>query len=156
MNSTRSCQQSRNPSFVSLTTSGARTLLSPARHGSGPVDEGDRRLRHGSCGHRDRVHPAEESGQQLMIKIAGTEFDHHSYDEEADVLYLSVGQPQVPAETDATPEGHAVDYDADGNVIGMIIVNLRFLLERDRGLKITWPEAHVPREEFAAVLPAAA
>jgi uncharacterized protein YuzE len=95
-------------------------------------------------------------GQQLMIKIAGIEFDHHSYDEEADVLYLSVGQPQVPAETDATPEGHAVDFDADGNVIGMIIVNLRFLLERHGELKITWPEAHVPREEFSAVLPAAA
>jgi len=91
-----------------------------------------------------------------MIKITGIEFDHHSYEEEADVLYLSVGQLQVPAETDATPEGHAVDYDADGNVIGMIIVNLRFLLERDGELKITWPEAHVPREEFSAVLPAAA
>ena len=35
------------------------------------------------------------------------------------------------AETDATPEGHAVDFDADGNVIGLIIINLRFLLERD-------------------------
>jgi uncharacterized protein YuzE len=91
-----------------------------------------------------------------MIKIGGIEFDNHSYDEEADVLYLSVGQPQVPAETDPTPEGHAVDFDADGNVIGMIIINLRFLLERDGELKITWPEAHVPREEFAAVLPAAA
>ena len=91
-----------------------------------------------------------------MIKIAGIEFDHHSYDEDADVLYLSVGQPQAPAETDATPEGHAVDFDADGNVIGMIVVNLRFLLERDGELKITWPEAHVPREEFSAVLPAAA
>ena len=38
-----------------------------------------------------------------MIKIAGIEFDNHSYDEVADVLYLSVGEPQVPAETDATP-----------------------------------------------------
>ena len=115
-----------------------------------------RRLQQDSCGRGDRIHPAKESNQQLMIKIAGIEFDHHSYDDEADVLYLSVGQPQVPAETDPTPEGHAVDFDADGNVIGMIIINLRFLLERDGELKITWPEAHVPREEFSAVLPAAA
>jgi uncharacterized protein YuzE len=91
-----------------------------------------------------------------MIKIGGIEFDHHSYDEEGDVLYLSVGAPQVAAETDATPEGHAVDFDAEGNVIGMIIVNLRFLLDRDGELKITWPEAHIPPDEFSSVLPAAA
>ncbi|MGH3262997.1 MAG: DUF2283 domain-containing protein [Trebonia sp.] len=91
-----------------------------------------------------------------MIKIAGIEFDHHSSDEEGDVLYLSVGEPRVPAETDATPEGHAVDFDADGNIIGMVIVSLRQLLEQEGELKITLPEAHVPPEEFAAVLPAAA
>lgn len=91
-----------------------------------------------------------------MIKIAGIEFDNHSYDEVADVLYLSVGEPQVPAETDATAEGHAVDFDAAGNIIGMVIVSLRHLLELDGELKITLPEAHVPREEFSAVLPAAA
>jgi uncharacterized protein YuzE len=91
-----------------------------------------------------------------MIKIAGIEFDNHSYDELADVLYLSVGEPRVPAETDTTPEGHAVDFDADGNIIGMVIVSLRHLLDLDGELKITLPEAHVPREEFSAVLPAAA
>jgi uncharacterized protein YuzE len=66
-----------------------------------------------------------------MIKIAGIEFDNHSYDGVADVLYLSVGEPQVPAETDATPEGHAVDFDAAGNIIGMVIVSIRHLLELD-------------------------
>lgn len=91
-----------------------------------------------------------------MIKIGGIAFDNHSYDAEGDVLYLSVGEPRGPAETDATPEGHAVDFDAEGNVIGMIIVNLRFLLERDGQLKVTWPEAHVPPDEFSSVLAAAA
>jgi uncharacterized protein YuzE len=91
-----------------------------------------------------------------MIKIASIEFDNYSYDEVADVLYLSVGEPRVPAETDTTPEGHAVDFDADGNIIGMVIVSLRHLLDLDGELKITLPEAHVPREEFSAVLPAAA
>lgn len=91
-----------------------------------------------------------------MIKIAGIEFDHHKYDERGDVLYLSVGAPQIPAETDATPEGHAVDFDADGNIVGMVIVNLRALIERDGELKITWPEAHVQPAEFSSVLAAAA
>lgn len=91
-----------------------------------------------------------------MIKIAGIEFDNYSYDEEGDVLYLSVGEPRVPAETDATPEGHAVDFDADGNIIGMIIVSLRHLLEQEGELKLTLPEAHIPPAEFVAVLPATA
>ena len=50
----------------------------------------------------------------MSITINRIEFDHHSYDERGDVLYLSVGEPRVPAETDATPEGHAVDFDAAG------------------------------------------
>lgn len=91
-----------------------------------------------------------------MIKIAGIEFDHHRYDERGDVLYLSVGEPRVPAETEATPEGHAVDLDANGNIVGMVIVNLRALIERDGELKITWPEAHVRPMEFSSVLAAAA
>lgn len=91
-----------------------------------------------------------------MIKIAGIEFDNYSYDAKGDVLYLSVGEPRVPAETDATPEGHAVDFDANGNIIGMVIVSLRHLLELDGELKLTLPEAHVPPAEFASVLSAAA
>ena len=45
----------------------------------------------------------------MMLTISGINFDQHAYDERADVLYLSVGEPQVPAETLPTPEGHAVD-----------------------------------------------
>jgi hypothetical protein len=62
----------------------------------------------------------------------------------------------LPPETDATPEGHAVDFDANGNIIGMVIVSLRHLLELDGELRFTLPEAHVPREESSAVMPAAA
>lgn len=91
-----------------------------------------------------------------MIKIGDIKFDHHSYDEDGDVLYLSVGAPQVPAETDATPEGHAVDFDPEGNVIGMILVNVRWLMDRDGELKITWPDGHVSHDEPAQVLAAAA
>ena len=53
----------------------------------------------------------------MSINIGCIEFDHYRYDDRGDVLYLSVGEPRVPAETDATPEGHAVDFDADGKVI---------------------------------------
>jgi uncharacterized protein YuzE len=92
----------------------------------------------------------------MSITIDGIEFDHHSYDERGDVLYLSIGKPQVAAETDATPEGHAVDFDADENVIGMVLVNVRRLMERDGKLVVTWPDGHVSHDAPASVLPTAA
>ena len=90
----------------------------------------------------------------MSITIGGIEFDHHSYDERGDVLYLTVGEPRIPAETDATPEGHAVDVD--GNVIGMVLVNVRYLLDRDGELKITRPEGHIRPEQLAPALAPAA
>jgi uncharacterized protein YuzE len=92
----------------------------------------------------------------MSIKIDGIEFDNHEYDDRGDVLYLSIGEPRVPAETDATPEGHAVDFDADGNVIGMVLVNVRWLMDRDGELRITWPDGHVSHGAPADILPAAA
>jgi uncharacterized protein YuzE len=92
----------------------------------------------------------------MSVTIAGIEFDHHAYDDQGDVLYVSVGEPRVPAETDATPEGHAIDFDANDNVIGMVFVNMRFLVNRDGELRITWPDGHVSHDERAAVFAAAA
>jgi hypothetical protein len=56
------------------------------------------------------------------------------------------GCPRAPREasrTIATPEGHAVDYDAAGAVIGLALVNVRSLLERDRSLTVTLPPDQV-------------
>lgn len=92
----------------------------------------------------------------MSITLDGIEFDHHHYDERGDVLYLSVGEPRTPAETDATSEGHAVDFDENGNVIGLVLVNLRFLIERDGELRITWPDGHLSRDDRAVGLAAAA
>lgn len=92
----------------------------------------------------------------MSITIDSIEFDSHEYDERGDVLYLSIGNPQIPAETDATPEGHAVDFGTDGNVIGMVLVNVRWLMDRDGELRITWPDGHVSHDAPSDVLPAAA
>jgi uncharacterized protein YuzE len=75
----------------------------------------------------------------MNVTVAGISFDEHEYDSRGDVLYLSVGSPREPARTVATPEGHAVDYDAEGAVIGMVLVNVRFLLERDGEVTVTIP-----------------
>jgi uncharacterized protein YuzE len=92
----------------------------------------------------------------MTLTIAGTTFNQHEYDERGDVLYLSVGDPREAPRTIATPEGHAIDYDESGVVIGMVLVNVRWLLERDGELTITWPAGHVKADELAeALLPAA-
>ena len=91
----------------------------------------------------------------MSITIAGTAFDQHEYDERGDVLYLSVGSPQTPRKTIATPEGHGVDYDESGAVIGMVLVNVKFLLERDGALTVTLPPDRVLAAKIEPALIAA-
>jgi len=91
----------------------------------------------------------------MTVTIAGTSFDQHEYDSRGDVLYLSVGAPQEAARTIATPEGHAVDYDESGAVVGMVLVNVRFLLERDGVLTVTVPPDRVVAAQIEPALIAA-
>ena len=53
----------------------------------------------------------------MSVTIAGIEFEHHVYDERADVLYLTVaGYEGQPADADATLEGYGIEYDeAEGD-----------------------------------------
>lgn len=74
------------------------------------------------------------------IRIGNLTFDHASYDAEGDVLCLHAGEPQAAADSEETPEGHALRFDAEGNPIGITVVNARWLLNRDGALRITIPE----------------
>lgn len=56
------------------------------------------------------------------ITIGDTTFDHVEYDRDADVLYLSVGDPRPAAHTYGTPEGHAVRFGTDGDIVGITFV----------------------------------
>lgn len=73
------------------------------------------------------------------ITIWDTTFERVDYDRDADVLYLSVGDPQPSAQTYGTPEGHAVRYDGDGHIIGMTLVNAKLLLDRS-DIHVTIPQ----------------
>jgi uncharacterized protein YuzE len=75
----------------------------------------------------------------MTVHVGSYEFDHVDYDKDGDVLYLRIGSEQPAADTFATPEGHAVRLDERGTVIGITIVNAKWLLERDGGLKVTVP-----------------
>ncbi|MHB1468443.1 MAG: hypothetical protein ACYCX7_04720 [Solirubrobacteraceae bacterium] len=74
---------------------------------------------------------------QGQITIGTLSFHDVEYYADADVLYLSVGEPRMPAESFGTPEGHNVRYDETGAVIA--IVNAKWLLERDGEIKLTIP-----------------
>jgi uncharacterized protein YuzE len=91
----------------------------------------------------------------VTVTVAGISFDQHEYDERGDVLYLSIGPPRVAYRTIATPEGHAVDYDESGAVIGMVLVNVRFLLGRDGAVTVTIPPDRVLAAQIEPALLAA-
>lgn len=76
----------------------------------------------------------------VTVHIGHLAFDHADYDAEGDVLYLHVGTPRA-SESEETPEGHAVHYlPGTHDVVGLTIVNAKWLLERDGRLKVTVPE----------------
>ena len=93
----------------------------------------------------------------MSITIGHTTFDHVSYDREADVLYLHVGEPASAVQFDETPEGHALRYDAAGRLVGLTIVNTRWLLDQGAPLMITIPERVTvdPAALASAIQPAA-
>jgi len=91
----------------------------------------------------------------MTITIAGIDFDYRDYDERSDVLYLHVGAPTgQPAKTLETPEGHTVEYDEHGAIIGLELMGVRGLLERDGEVQLTWPPAHLAASALRQALAA--
>jgi uncharacterized protein YuzE len=92
----------------------------------------------------------------MKITIGKMTFDHASYDARGDVLYLHVGEPQAAAESEETPEQHVVRFDQDGQVIGLTIINAKWLLDRDGAIAVTLPELQrIDAEELEPALRAA-
>lgn len=91
----------------------------------------------------------------MSVKIAGIDFEHHRYDERGDVLYLDTDGhdgSKPPFKALATPEGHNVEYDEGGRVVSLVLVNVRWLLDRDGELRISWPAGHLTPDELAPAL----
>jgi uncharacterized protein YuzE len=69
----------------------------------------------------------------MSIQIGPYTFDRVRYDHDADVLYLSIGDPARAADWDETPAGHAVRFDEHGDLIGLTLIGVRRLLDEARG-----------------------
>jgi uncharacterized protein YuzE len=92
----------------------------------------------------------------MIVHVGPYEFNHVSYDSDGDVLYLRRGEQREAADTFGTPEGHAVRLDEHGEVIGITIVNAKWLLGREGKITITVPSMIEPdTDDLAAVLAAA-
>jgi uncharacterized protein YuzE len=91
----------------------------------------------------------------MSLTIGSVTFDRVSYDRDADVLYLSVGDPCTAVDFDESAEGHALRYDDEGRLVGLTIVGASELLQRDVDIVVTPPQLHVERDELAAALAAA-
>jgi uncharacterized protein YuzE len=77
---------------------------------------------------RDCVPPAQEA---MTVTIGDITFDRVHYDAEGDVLYQHVGDPSAAVDFDETPEGHAVRFDSNGNVVGLTLVRPKWVLVGD-------------------------
>lgn len=89
----------------------------------------------------------------MSLTIADITFDRVEYDAEADVLYLHVGDPSRAIDFDETPEGHALRFDREGNLVGLTLVRPKQLLERASELRVTLPvPSDVAAEQLAPAL----
>src|SRR4051794_2624915 len=67
-------------------------------------------------------------GAAMSIRLGPWTFDHVMYDQDADVVYLSIGEPRR-AIGEETPEGHVALYDeATGELCGLTLIGLQHLI----------------------------
>lgn len=92
----------------------------------------------------------------MTVTIGSLTFDHATYDDRGDVLYLHVGERQAATDSEETPEGHVLRFNERGEVVGVTIINAKLLLERDHAINITVPEQVVVGPEALSEALAAA
>lgn len=94
--------------------------------------------------------------EAVNIHIGPLVFDHADYDRDGDVLYLHIGAPE-PAEGEQTPEGHVLRFEpGTQRIVGLTVLNARWLLDRDGRLVVTVPErVEASADELSPALTAA-
>jgi uncharacterized protein YuzE len=55
------------------------------------------------------------------------------------VLYLHQGEPATAVDFDESPEGHALRFDAKGELVGVTIIGARDDIDRDGEVALTLP-----------------
>jgi uncharacterized protein YuzE len=73
----------------------------------------------------------------MTVQIGNLTFDRVRYDAEGDVLYLHRGDPSDAVDFDASPEGHALRFDRQGDLVGVTILNARWSLDHEGEITLT-------------------
>lgn len=91
--------------------------------------------------------------EAVNVHIGPLVFDHADYDAEGDVLYLHVGSPRE-ADGEETAEGHVLRFEpGTEHIVGLTVVNARWLLDRDGRLIVTVPgKVEASADELAPAL----
>jgi uncharacterized protein YuzE len=85
----------------------------------------------------------------MTVHIGPYKFDRVRYDHDADadVLYLAQGDPARAVDFDETPEGHAVSFDENGDLVGLTLIDIRRLLDEAEGeLRLELPAKASPAD----------
>jgi uncharacterized protein YuzE len=79
----------------------------------------------------------------MTVSFGDVTFDQVDFDRDADVLYLSISGVE-PAHYDESPEGHALQFDADGNLCGITVIGVSHHADDAGRVALTVPK----REEL--------
>jgi uncharacterized protein YuzE len=69
----------------------------------------------------------------MTVHIGPYIFDRVRYDHDADLLYLAQGDPARAVDFDETPGGHAVSFDKNGDLVGLMLIDIRKLVDEAEG-----------------------
>lgn len=83
------------------------------------------------------------------VQLGEWRFDSVEYDREADVLYLSIGDPR-PGVGEETSEGHILRFDEDGEFCGLTLIGVQALLDGGRDVDVTLPRRLPKRAHLAS------
>jgi uncharacterized protein YuzE len=76
----------------------------------------------------------------VTVTIGNLDFGRVRYDGEGDVLYLHRADPKEAVAFDASPEGHHLRFNAAGELIGVTIINAKWLLDNEGKIVLTLPK----------------
>jgi uncharacterized protein YuzE len=86
-------------------------------------------------------------GERTTITIGPWVFDHVVYDEDADVAYLTIGEPRR-AVGEETPEGHIQLFDEEtGEFCGLTLIGVQRIFDGELPRGVTVPERNVSIED---------
>jgi uncharacterized protein YuzE len=76
----------------------------------------------------------------VTVTIGNLDFDRVRYDAEGAVLYLHRADPKEAVDFDGSPEGHHLRFNAAGELIGVTIINAKWLLDNEGKIVLTVPK----------------